>query len=74
VDALYNEGANIKQHRQEAIYFRFWFNANGHPQSAVVQVWILLIQHSAEHTVAAGKRIEKFQIGRISSTQQSCDD
>jgi hypothetical protein len=55
VDALYNEGANIKQHRQEAIYFRFWFNANGYPQSAVVQVWILLIQHSAEHTAAAGK-------------------
>jgi len=55
VDELYNEGANIKQHRQEAIYFRCWYSANGHPQSAVFQVWILLIQHSAEHTVAAEK-------------------
>jgi hypothetical protein len=55
VDALYNVGASIKQHRQEAIYFRCWYSANGHPQSAVVQVWILLIQQSAEHTAAAGK-------------------
>ena len=55
MDALYNEGTDIKRHRQEAIDCRCRYNANGQPKSTVVQLWILLIQHSAEHTAAAGK-------------------
>lgn len=55
MNALYNEGTNIKRHRQEAIDCRCWYSANGQPKSAVVQLWTLLIQHRAEHTAAAGK-------------------